>query len=191
LDGLLFWFGLEFPVVLACCSRCLVQYLYILRCLDQPQTSVPITHHVFSSPNPPSSHSSATSTSKASRHQGKNERGGHGGQSIDRLITAGWGIPLLKTRRPRHISSHHVIRPHASLELVRKKKLGTSGLRLQLSDRNVETKKTGPSPHTQVLYIPCAVHDHACDLSGQGGTLAARKKINTHAQGRSLWFYSF
>jgi hypothetical protein len=48
----------------------------------------------------------------------------------------------------------------------------------------------GPSPHTQVLYIPCAVHDHARDLSGQGGTLAARKKINTHAQGHAIFGFT-
>jgi hypothetical protein len=29
------------------CSRCILQYIYILRRLDQPKTSVSITHRVF------------------------------------------------------------------------------------------------------------------------------------------------
>ena len=38
-----------------------------------------------------------------------------------------------------------------------------------------------------MLYILCAVHDHARDLSGQSGTIAAReKKINTHALGHAI-----
>jgi hypothetical protein len=48
----------------------------------------------------------------------------------------------------------------------------------------------GRSLHTQVLYIPCAVHGHARDLSGLGGTLAARKKINTHAQDHAMFGFT-
>jgi hypothetical protein len=144
----------------------------------------------FSSPNPPSSHSSATSTSKASRHQGKNERGGHGGQSIDRLITAGWGVPLLKTRRPRHISSHHVIAPRATLELVRKKKLGTSGLRLQLSDRNVETKKW-VLLHTHKYFIYHALYTTTRVTFLAKVALSSRKEnFNTHAQGHAIFGFT-
>ena len=52
------------------------------------------------------------------------------------------------TRRPKHISSprHHVRRAGSCEE----EKVGD--LRLQLSDRNVETKKMGSSPHTHALY---------------------------------------
>ena len=82
---------------------------------------------------------------------------------IDRLITAGWGVPLQKTHVGLSIYPHHVIM-RAALDLVRKKKLGTSGSNYRIGTSKL---KKWVLLHIHMLYIPCAVHDHARDLSGQ------------------------
>jgi hypothetical protein len=87
-------------------------------------------------------------------------------------------------RRPRHISSHH---GHGTtLVLVRKRKLGI--LRLQLSNRNIETRKW-VLLHTHKYFIYRALC-HARDLAGRG----TRRKANfkyAHSRSRNIWFYSF
>ena len=120
--------------MLACCSRCTVRYLYILRCLDQPQPSVSITHRVFPRPILPAIIPQPRTRAKRVAIRVKMKgKGMVDNQSIDRLITAGWGFP----RRKHAAASVYILSPRhrATLGLVR----GSVG--------------RGPSPHTQILYI--------------------------------------
>jgi hypothetical protein len=83
------------------------------------------------------------------------------------------------------------------LELVRKKKLGTSGLRLQPQDRNVETEKKGTfSPHYEhnasALYTVRSTQYTATRVTLLMALFAARQILNTHAQNHAMFcFYSF
>ena len=80
--------------------------IYILRdFLDQPQTSVSITHRLFSSPNPPSCLSATTSMSQVSRISEKKDPG-MVDKTIDRSIDGcRMGCFLAEnTRRPWQFS---------------------------------------------------------------------------------------
>ena len=82
------------------------------------------------------------------------DEGKVGGQSIDRLMTAGWGVALLKTRdrlgiyifSPRH-------RRTLELELVRRTEMAFSDLRFQPPDRNVENEKNGSFSTLSIMQV--------------------------------------
>jgi hypothetical protein len=80
-------------------------------------------------------------------HQGeKNKRRGYSGQSIDRLMAAGWGVTLLKTRARL---SHHVTAPRWNLL----EKWGTSDHRLGTS--RMGTVQYAAHGHARTILCCC------------------------------------
>jgi len=93
-------------------------------------------------------------------------------------MTAGWGVPLLKTHPP---ASAYIFSPRhrATLELGEETQIGTSGLRLQPSDRNVETKKW-VLLHTHKYFINGALYTATRVTFLAQVARRKEKKFNSH-----------
>ncbi len=131
------------PIVLAA-----LYDIYILPEMSRSAQNQCLDHApCFSSPNPPSSLSLATNTSKASHYEGKERKDEGMGWTINRSIdNCPMGCSLAENTRPPRLGAS------ATLELV-KEHLKPSGFN-QPPDRNVETeRKNGSTPHASIMQV--------------------------------------